>query len=37
MHANYALKVKLGFCIQPGFTETPAGQRVTGVYFIKKV
>ncbi len=34
---NYALKVKLGFCVHPAVQETTAGQQVTGVYFVKKV
>lgn len=35
--ANYALKLKLGFAIHPAIFETPDGQRIQGVYFIKTV
>lgn len=34
--ANYQLKIKLGFAIQPGFYELSSGERISGVYFLHR-
>lgn len=33
---NYALKLSLGFLIQPVLYPMPGGQPISGVYFVKK-
>lgn len=33
--ANYALKIKMGFVIQPALYPMPGGDPISGVYFIK--
>lgn len=35
--ANYALKLSMGFAAHPAVSSTPAGNDVSGVYFIKAV
>ncbi|HEX3049204.1 MAG TPA: GNAT family N-acetyltransferase [Aggregatilineaceae bacterium] len=35
--ANYALKLSLGFSAHPEIQEAYNGQKISGVYFIKKV
>lgn len=35
--ANYTLKLSLGFAIHPAIQETPDGQQISGVYFVRTV
>ena len=34
---NYALKLGMGFAMDPAVHEAAGGQRVSGVYFVKRV
>lgn len=36
-HVNYALKISLGFAIQPALYPMPGGAPISGVYFIKRL
>ncbi len=35
--ANYALKISLGFAALPATQQTPGGDTVSGVYFVKTI